>query len=167
MGAMKVVFFKSPADLRKWLDKHHATAQELWVGYYKKSSGKCSITWPESVDEALCFGWIDGVRKSVDETSYANRFTRRKLVSTWSAINITRAQELIKEGRMQPAGLQAFQKRQENKARYSYEQQGSTLGEPYERRLRANPRAWKFFRARAPWYQRTTSWWVMSAKKEE
>src|SRR5690349_14810736 len=110
---MQITFFKTPGDFRKWLAQNHATAQELWVGYYKKDSGKPSITWPESVDEALCFGWIDGLRKSVDETSYKIRFTPRRPRSIWSAVNIGRAQELIKEGRMQPAGLKAFEARTE------------------------------------------------------
>jgi len=165
---MKIVFFKTPADFREWLVKNHGTVQELWVGFYKKDSGKPSITWPESVDEALCFGWIDGVRKSVDETSYKIRFTPRKPVSVWSTVNIKRAQELIAEERMQPSGLRAFENRREDlERRYSYEQQGSKLAEEYERKLRSNAKAWSFFQTQAPWYQRTASWWVMSAKKEE
>ena len=113
---MKVTFFRSPSDLRKWLESHHATTKELWVGYYKKSSGKSSITWPESVDEALCFGWIDGIRKSLDDISYTIRFTPRKPRSIWSAVNIKRAQALTEQERMQPSGLKAFQARQENKS---------------------------------------------------
>ncbi|MFY9574703.1 MAG: bacteriocin-protection protein, partial [Blastocatellia bacterium] len=120
---MKIRFFKSPADFRKWLEKHHATVEELWVGYYKKSSGKPSITWPESVDQALCFGWIDGIRKSVDELSYKIRFTPRRPGSIWSSINIKRAQQLQSEGLMLPEGLKAFQVRKENRSGiYSYEQ---------------------------------------------
>lgn len=164
---MDVTFFKTPADFRKWLEKHHALEKELWVGYYKKDSGKPSITWPESVDEALCFGWIDGVRKSVDESSYKIRFTPRKRGSIWSAVNLKRAQELIETGRMQPAGLQAFENRKDNELRYSYEQQGAKLPEEYERKLQANPQAWSFFQAQAPGYRKMAGWWVMSAKKEE
>ena len=108
---MKIKFFRTPADLRKWFEKHHRTAQELWLGYYKKSSGKPSVTWPESVDEALCFGWIDGIRKSVDAISYTIRFTARKPSSIWSAVNINRVQALTERGRMQPEGLLAFQAR--------------------------------------------------------
>ena len=166
---MSVTFFKSPVDFRKWLEKHHETEQELWVGFYKKDSGKPSITWPESVDEALCFGWIDGLRKSVDETSYKIRFTPRKRGSIWSAVNLKRAEALIEEGRMRPAGLQAFQNRKEDRARlYSYEQPGGPkLAGEYEEKLKADPKAWEFFRAQTPWYRKTTSWWIMSAKKEE
>src|SRR5438552_12958211 len=121
-------FFRTSLDFRRWLDKNHATATELWVGFYKKGSGKASITWPESVDEALCFGWIDGIRKRVDDISYKIRFTPRRRGSIWSAINIGRAQELTKQKRMQPAGLKAFAARIENKSgAYSYEQRRAEL----------------------------------------
>src|SRR5205807_4860217 len=113
--SVKVTHFRSPAAFRQWLEKRHDTAQELWVGYYKKGSGKPSITWPESVDEALCFGWIDGIRKSVGADSYVIRFTPRRTGSIWSAVNIKRAQALADEGRMRPAGLAAFRARRENK----------------------------------------------------
>jgi uncharacterized protein YdeI (YjbR/CyaY-like superfamily) len=165
---MKLVFFRSPVDFRKWLEKHHATAQELWVGYYKKSSGKPSITWPESVDEALCFGWIDGIRKSIDDISYTIRFTPRKPDSVWSAVNIKRAQALIQQGRMEAAGLEAFQARRENKSGiYSYEQRREQLEEPYNRLLKKNKAAWDFFQAQPPSYRKAVGWWVISAKKEE
>ena len=165
---MQITFFKSPSDFRTWLEQLHATAQELWVGYYKKDTGKPSITWPESVDEALCFGWIDGLRKSVDATSYKIRFTPRRPRSIWSAVNIGRAQELIKEGRMQPAGLKAFEARTEDRSRvYLYEQKDQPLDEQYARQLRANKQAWKFFQAQTPGYQKMVSWWIVSAKKEE
>jgi uncharacterized protein YdeI (YjbR/CyaY-like superfamily) len=163
-----ITFFKTPAEFRKWLAKNHATAAELWVGFYKRDSGKPSITWPESVDEALCVGWIDGIRKNLDETSYTIRFTRRKTGSIWSAVNIKRAGELIELRRMKAAGLEAFEKRTEDRSRrYSYEQQGSQLAGEYEEKLKANSRAWQFFKAQAPGYQRVIGWWVMSAKKEE
>lgn len=163
------VFFTKPWEFREWLQKNHDKASQIWVGFYKKSSGKSSITWQESVDEALCFGWIDSVRRSVSDTSYANRFTQRKIRSTWSAINIKRAKELIRLGRMQPAGLKAFERRtDERSAIYSYEQRHSAkLSGPFEKRFRANKKAWEFFRAQAPWYQRVAAFWVVSAKKEE
>jgi uncharacterized protein YdeI (YjbR/CyaY-like superfamily) len=165
---MKITFFESPSEWRRWLERHHDEARELWVGFYKKSSGKPSITWPESVDEALSFGWIDGVRKSVDDESYSIRFTPRRPRSVWSAVNVKRARELIEMGRMHPAGLKAFEERvQERSGIYSYENQRQELAEGYARKLKANKKAWEFFRAQPPGYQRTVAHWVMSAKKEE
>jgi len=165
---MKIVFFKSPSEFRRWLKGNHDKTGELWVGFYKKDSGKPSITWPESVDEALCFGWIDGIRKSVDAISYTIRFTPRKPRSNWSAVNIRRVQELTRTGRMHAAGLKAFEARKEERSGiYSFEQKRPKLDAAYERKLQANKAAWKFFQAQAPWYHRTASWWVMSAKKEE
>ena len=161
-------FFKTPADFRKWLDKHHASAAELWVGFYKKDSGKPSITWPESVDEALSYGWIDGVRKSVDETSYKIRFTPRRPRSIWSAVNIKRVSELTREARMQPAGEKAFAARLENKSGiYAYEQRQTELPESYANELRKNKAAAKFFHSQAPSYRKVAIWWVVSAKQEE
>jgi uncharacterized protein YdeI (YjbR/CyaY-like superfamily) len=165
---MKPRFFRTPSELRKWFDGHHATATELLVGFYKKDSGRQSITWPESVDEALCVGWIDGIRRRVDEVSYTIRFTPRRPRSIWSAVNTKRVQDLIAQGRMRPAGLQAFEARQENRSGiYSYEQRGDTLVEPYAAALKRNKAAWKFFQAQAPSYQKAANWWVVSAKKEE
>ena len=165
---MKVTFFRSPSDLRNWLKKHHETTTELWVGYYKKSSGKPSITWPESVAEALCFGWIDGIRKTIDDISYKIRFSPRKRSSVWSSINIKMAQDLIDEGRMQTAGLKAFQARQENRSGiYSYEQRRDQLEEPYAGLLRKNKAAWDFFQAQPASYRNAVGWWVVSAKREE
>jgi len=165
---MKVTFFRSPSDLRKWFEKHHATVRELLVGYYKKSSGKPSITWPESVDEALCVGWIDGIRRSVDESRYTIRFTPRKPRSIWSAVNIRRARALDAEQRMQPAGLAAFAARRENRSGiYSYEQRQAELEEPYAGILRENRAAWAFFRAQPPGFRKQVIWWVVSARKEE
>jgi uncharacterized protein YdeI (YjbR/CyaY-like superfamily) len=166
---MNVTFFKSAADFGKWLEMHHATAKELWVGYYKKSSGKPGLTWPESVDQALCYGWIDGVRKSLDEFSYTNRFTPRRPRSNWSAVNIKRVQELTDQGLMQPAGLKAFQAREESRSGvYAYEQQKSdNLPEAYIQKLRRNKSAWTFFQAQPAWYRKKVIWWVVSAKKEE
>jgi uncharacterized protein YdeI (YjbR/CyaY-like superfamily) len=166
---MKPVYFPSPPDWHAWLEQHHEKHHELWVGLHKKDSGKPSITWPEAVDGALCFGWIDGVRKSISETSYVIRFTPRRPRSIWSAINIKRVGELTTLGLMRPAGLQAFERRQgDRSAIYAYEQRkGAKLRGVYEKKFRANKKAWKFFQAQPPWYQRTASWWVISAKKEE
>ncbi len=166
---MKPVFFPSPSDWHAWLEEHHETHQELLVGFHKKDSGKPSITWPEAVDGALCFGWIDGVRESLNETSYVIRFTPRRPRSIWSAINIKRVAELTKLGLMRPAGMQAFEKRTGDRSEiYAYEQRkGAKLSAAYEKKFRANKRAWKFFQAQPPWYRRTASWWVISAKKEE
>jgi len=165
---MKPKFFKSPADFRKWLKTHHATETELWVGFYKKDSGKPSITWPQSVDEALCFGWIDGIRKSIDEKSYKIRFTPRRPRSIWSAVNTKRAGELIELGLMQPAGLKEFGARKEYRSGiYSYEQRSAELPDHYGEKLKRNKAAWKFFQAQPASYRKAMNWWVLSAKKEE
>jgi uncharacterized protein YdeI (YjbR/CyaY-like superfamily) len=165
---LKPKFFKTPSDLRRWFKTHHASATELWVGFHKKDSGKASITWPQSVDEALCFGWIDGIRKSVDETSYMIRFTPRKQRSTWSMVNIKRAGELIEQGLMQAAGQSAFEARQENRSGiYSYEQRTADLPDHYGKRIKKNSAAWKFFQGQLPSYKKAAHWWVLSAKKEE
>jgi uncharacterized protein YdeI (YjbR/CyaY-like superfamily) len=164
---MPIRYFKSPDAFRRWLQKNHATARELWVGYYKKSSGKASITWPESVDEALCFGWIDGIRKSVDDFSYTIRFTPRRRGSIWSSVNLRRARELSDKGLMQPAGIAAFKARKENRSGiYSYEQRTATLDGPYEKRLKQNKAAWDFFYAQPPSYRKAMVWWIVSAKQK-
>src|SRR5882724_5466661 len=143
---MKIRYFKSPNDFRGWLQKNHATTQELWVGYYKKSSGQPSITWPESVKEALCFGWIDGIRRNVDDESYSIRFTPRKRTSVWSAINIKYVAELIELGLMRPSGLAAYEARRENKSGiYSYEQRTATIPEPYLSQFKKHKAAFEFF----------------------
>jgi uncharacterized protein YdeI (YjbR/CyaY-like superfamily) len=166
---MTPMFFATPSEFGDWLERHHATAQELWVGFHKKGSGKPSITWPESVDEALCVGWIDGMRKGIDDDSYAIRFTPRKARSTWSAVNVRRVEELTRAGRMRPAGLAAFEARtDDNTGIYSHEQERAPALEPdQERRFRANRRAWEFFQAQAPSYRKTAIWLVVSAKREE
>jgi uncharacterized protein YdeI (YjbR/CyaY-like superfamily) len=165
---MKPLFFASPADFRNWLRRNHAKAPELLVGYYKKDSGRPSITWPESVDEALCFGWIDGIRRSRDETSYTIRFTPRREKSTWSAVNVRRAQVMISEGRMMPAGIAAFERRKANKVGiYSYEQRPLELPAPYRDILRRNAAAWKFYRTQPPSYRKAAAWWILSAAREE
>jgi uncharacterized protein YdeI (YjbR/CyaY-like superfamily) len=161
-------YFRSPAEFRRWLQKHHDSADELWVGFHKRATGKPSLTWPESVDEALCVGWIDGIRKRVDDERYKIRFTPRRKGSVWSAINIRRVGELEGERRMQPAGRAAFDLRKENRSGiYAYEQRTAEIPEPYAAELRANPKAAAFFEAQPAWYRKQASWWVVSAKKEE
>jgi uncharacterized protein YdeI (YjbR/CyaY-like superfamily) len=162
-------FFASPSEFRSWLEKHHDQAAELWVGFYKKSSGRPSITWPEAVDEALCFGWIDGIRRTIDEERYANRFTPRRARSNWSAVNIKRVEELTTAGRMRPSGVAAFERRgQERPGIYSYEQRHTArLAAAQERRFRANKRAWEFFTTQSASYRTMAIWWVVSAKKDE
>jgi uncharacterized protein YdeI (YjbR/CyaY-like superfamily) len=166
---MKPVFFDSPAAFRRWLEKHHATSQELYVGYYKKHTGKPSLTWPQSVDEALCFGWIDGIRRSWDEEGYLIRFTPRRKQSIWSKINLKRVLELIEEGRMAPAGLAVYQARNPEKtSKYSFEQRETAKLPPsLEKQLRANRKAWAFFQAQPPGYRRLISFYVVSAKQDE
>jgi uncharacterized protein YdeI (YjbR/CyaY-like superfamily) len=166
--SLKISFFKTPSDFRKWLAANHAKAKELWVGFYKKDSGKPSITWPESVDEALCFGWIDGIRKSLDNESYMIRFSPRKPGSVWSAVNIRNVERLIKEKRMAPVGLKAYEARKEYRSGiYSYEQRSPELVEPYLTELKRNKPAWEFFRAQPPSYRKMMNWRIVSAKKEE
>ena len=164
---MEPVFFASPEDFRAWLEQHHASASELLVGFYKKDSGRPSITWPESVDEALCFGWIDGVRRRIDDTSYSIRFTPRRPRSTWSAVNIKRVGELTEQGRMRPAGLAAFaQRAEENSAIYAHEQRGAAQLDPAEEQLfRDSGPAWEFFQAQPASYRKAAIWWVISAKQ--
>ena len=166
--AVKPKFFKSPPSFRKWLTANHAKSKELWVGFYKKNSGKPSLAWPESVDEALCFGWIDGLRKNVDADSYKIRFSPRKPASIWSAVNIRNVERLSKEKRMQLAGLKAFAARKEYRSGiYSYEQRSPELVEPYLGKLKRNKAAWKFFAAQPPSYRKMMNWWIVSAKREE
>jgi uncharacterized protein YdeI (YjbR/CyaY-like superfamily) len=165
---MNPTFFPTPSAFRDWLEQHHAEADVLLVGFYKKGSGKPSITWPESVDEALCYGWIDGVRKRIDDVSYTIRFTPRRPGSVWSSVNIKRAEVLREQGRMRPAGLKAYEARKENKSGiYSYEQRSADLPEPYSRLLKKNKAAWSFFQAQPASYRKVVSWWIVSAKKEE
>jgi uncharacterized protein YdeI (YjbR/CyaY-like superfamily) len=166
-GGPEPIFFPTPADFRAWLAAHHVQATEVLVGFYKKGTGRPSITWPESVDEALCYGWIDGVRRSRDADSYTIRFTPRQPRSTWSAVNIARVTELTAQGRMQPAGLAAFARRQDdNSAIYAYEQrQQATLAPEEEQQFQANAPAWAFFQAQPPSYRKTALWWVVSAKQ--
>lgn len=164
---MNPQFFKTGAEFRKWLEQHHANEPELLVGYYKIGSGKESMTWSESVDEALCFGWIDGVRRSVDEVSYSIRFTPRKINSIWSNVNINKVENLIKRGLMQPAGLKLYQARKENKSGiYAFENDAKALPAEAEKLFRANQQAWDFFNKQAPSYQKIMIHHIVTAKQE-
>jgi uncharacterized protein YdeI (YjbR/CyaY-like superfamily) len=165
---VKPTFFETPAEFRLWLQKHHARETELLVGFHKKGTGKPSLTWPESVEEALCFGWIDGVRKSLGEESYVIRFSPRKAGSIWSDINSRKAQELIDQGRMAPAGLAAFKLRDPKRAGvYSFEQKQALEFPPESvESFKGNARAWSFFEAQAPSYRKAAIHWVVSAKQE-
>jgi uncharacterized protein YdeI (YjbR/CyaY-like superfamily) len=164
---MKPEFFATPADFRKWLERNHAIENELLVGFYRVGSGRKSITWSEAVDQALCFGWIDGVRRSIDDLSYQIRFTPRKPGSNWSAINIEKVAELTKQGLMRKEGLAAFEKRKEHNSRiYSYENELKKLTPDFEKAFKADRKAWKYFQSLAPSYRKTSVNWVMSAKQE-
>ena len=167
---MKPKFFKKPSDFGKWLSQYHNKKDELIVGYYKIATGKASMTWSESVDEALCYGWIDGIRHKYDEESYTIRFTPRRPKSIWSAVNIAKVKSLIKEGRMQPEGLAVYKKRTADKSNvYSFEQNSERLklSKELEKEFRKNKKAWLFFEKTAPSYKKGAIWWVISAKKEE
>jgi uncharacterized protein YdeI (YjbR/CyaY-like superfamily) len=164
---MEPVFFAKQADFRKWLLKNHKKETELLVGFYKVGSGKPSMSWSESVDVALCFGWIDGVRKSIDKDSYQIRFTQRKPTSIWSAINIKKVEELTTAGLMHPAGLESFEKRIESKSRiYSHEKEEVELPRDFKKQFKANKKAWDYFQSLAPSYKKVSIHWVMSAKQE-
>jgi uncharacterized protein YdeI (YjbR/CyaY-like superfamily) len=166
--AMKPTFFGTPKDFRRWLERNHDKADELLVGFWKRDSGKPSITWPESVDEALCFGWIDGVKKRVDESSYMHRFTPRKAGSIWSVVNTKRAKALVRLGLMAPPGLQAFERRDRKKTkRYSHEREKPAFDPAIECAFKANAQAWTFFRSQPPGYQRLLTFWIMTAKQDE
>lgn len=164
---MTPTFFATQSDFRKWLEKYHNKATELFVGFYKVDSGKPSITWTQSVDEAICFGWIDGVRKSLDNSSYCIRFTPRKPKSIWSAVNIKKVAKLTKQGLMTSAGVAIFEKREKNKTQiYSYEKNSIKLDDTFEMKFKKNKKAWTFFQSQAPSYQKPAINWVMSAKQE-
>jgi uncharacterized protein YdeI (YjbR/CyaY-like superfamily) len=164
---MKLKAFASARDFRKWLQANHETTSELLIRCFKVHAQDKGITYREALDEALCFGWIDGVRRAVDEESFSQRFTPRKSGSKWSAINVRRVKELKAGGKMHAAGLRAFARRNDgNSRRYSFEEKPSRLDPASARAFRANSRAWKFFKAQAPWYQRTSIFWVMDARKE-
>ena len=162
-------FFPTPEDFRTWLHTHHKTQTELWVGFYKKATGIATITWSESVDQALCYGWIDGIRKKVDDKSYKIRFTPRRVNSHWSAVNLAKMKELEKKGLLQAAGIAIFEKRKVAKEkRYSYEENNITeLSPVFIKELKTNEKAWAFYDNLAPSDKKATIHWVMSAKKEE
>lgn len=165
---MKPVFFANSALFRKWLEAHHQTETELLVGFYKVNSNKPSMTWSESVDQALCFGWIDGVRKGINEDSYSIRFTPRKSTSIWSAVNTEKIKALTEQGLMQPAGLRAFEQRKVEKSRvYSFESEARQLSDELVTLFRANQEAWEFYIHQAPSYQKTNNYWIMTAKQEK
>lgn len=165
---MKPKFFRDQAMLRKWLEQNYNRKDELLVGFYKKNSGRPSISWEESVDEALCFGWIDGIRKSLNEISYTIRFTPRRNNSNWSTKNINRVEELISLKLMRPAGLTAYKNRKDEKSStYSFEQRIVKLDERYESTLKKNKKAWKYFQSQVPSYRRPVIHWIMSAKQEK
>lgn len=165
---MKVIHFKSGAEFRKWLEENHVTETELWVGFYKKDSGRTGITYQEALDEALCHGWIDGIRKRVDELSYTNRFTPRTARSTWSAVNLKRIGELIAAGRMHPHGQKVYEGRDPKRAGlYSFENRPQELDAAALRQFKANKTAWDFFQAQPPGYRRLMIWRICSAKKDE
>lgn len=163
---MEPIFFAKQSDFRKWLLKNHKKETELIVGYYKVDSGKPSITWPQSVDEALCFGWIDGVRHSIDQYAYQIRFTPRKPTSIWSAVNIKKVDELTKKGLMYPAGIAAFEKRKDDKSKiYAFENEEVKLSAEFEKLFKANKKAWNYFQTLAPTYRKPTMKYIMSAKQ--
>ena len=165
---VSVTFFKTQDDFREWLENNHEKETELIVGFFKVDSGKPSMSWSQSVDQALCFGWIDGVRKSIDKESYSIRFTPRRSTSNWSAINIKKIEVLTKAGLMKPAGLKAFSLRKENKSEvYAYENDTLFLDSNYEVQFRENKKAWDFFMKQAPSYRKAIMRWIMSAVQEK
>jgi uncharacterized protein YdeI (YjbR/CyaY-like superfamily) len=168
-SVMEGTTFERPEDFRRWLEQHHDSEPELWVCYFKKGSGRASMTWPESVDEALCFGWIDGIRKRIDADRYMIRFTPRRRGSVWSAVNIGRVASLVAEGRMRPAGRDAFEARREDRSGiYSYEQRDeAALPAAFEQRFRAEEESWAWFGTQPRGYRQTAIRWVMTAKREE
>lgn len=165
---MKPLFFKTQDEFREWLDKNHQSETEVWVGYYKAGTGKQCMSYSESVDQALCFGWIDGIRKSVDAESYCNRFTPRKPKSKWSAVNIAKVKELTRLGLMEPAGLAAYSYcREENSKVYSFENPEKTLPVEFEAIFAQNHAAWEFFRKQPPSYKKMAVHWIFDAKQDK
>ena len=160
-----VIFFENQDEFNDWLEEN-AEATEIWVGYFRKSTGRASLTWSASVDVALCFGWIDGIRKTIDEHSYKIRFSPRKITSVWSAVNVSKVKELIQLGKMKPAGMHVFNNRSDMLG-YSSEDRNVPLADAYEAQIKANQPAWHFLTNLAPSYRRDSIWWVMSAKREE
>ena len=164
---MKPKFFPTQTDFRRWLEENHETATAIIVGYYNVKSGKGGMNWSESVDQALCFGWIDGVRRKIDEESYCNRFTPRRANSNWSAVNIAKVADLTEKGLMKPAGIAAFAKRAESRSGiYAYENELKQFSDEFEKQFRANEKSWEFFEKQANWYKKQMVNWVMTAKQE-
>ena len=163
------LYFATPAAFHEWLEKNHQTKSEQWIGFYRKASGRPSITWAEAVDEALCFGWIDGLRKTIDASSYKIRFTPRRPSSNWSATNIARMKDLIRDGRVRPAGITVFQRRTPAKSRvYSYEnRKAARLSSAATKLFRAESTAWRFFQQQPASYRQTAIWWMVSAKRPQ
>ena len=165
---MGPIYFATPAELRAWLEANHETAPELIVGFHRRETGRPSVIWPQVVDEALCVGWIDGIRRRVDDERFTIRLTPRRPGSIWSAVNIANVERLMAEGRMTPAGLAAYDRRDEARSRvYAYERGTAELPEAYETQLRADLAAWTFWEAQPPGYRRLAAWWVLSAKRAE
>jgi uncharacterized protein YdeI (YjbR/CyaY-like superfamily) len=167
VAGVEATYFESRAAFRAWLAENHRSPDELWVGFYKKASGRPSITYGEALDEALCFGWIDGVRQAVDNDRFRQRFTKRRAGSLWSAVNVRRMEALISEGRAAAPGLAAFESRDPAAPQYSRENQPASLGSEYETLLKARPQAWEFLQAQPPGYRRMAAVFVMTAKREE
>jgi uncharacterized protein YdeI (YjbR/CyaY-like superfamily) len=167
-ASVQPTFFRTRPAFRRWLEKNHVRRDELWIGFYKKVSGKGGLTYREALDEALCFGWIDGVRKRLDEEAFVQRFTPRRPRSYWSAVNIHRAGELQKAGMMAPSGIAAYERRtRDMPRRYSFERLPAALAPEFEATFRRNAKAWAYFEGEAPWYKRVALHWVTSAKREE
>jgi uncharacterized protein YdeI (YjbR/CyaY-like superfamily) len=167
-GSMDTLFFSSPAEFRAWLEEHHETASEVWVGYWKKATGKPSLTWSEAVDEALCFGWIDGKLQRIDGARHRQRFTPRRPKSNWSAVNVAKVAQLRAEGRMTPAGEAAFAARRDNSSELTYERRSeAAFDAEQEATFRANEAAWKWFGGQSDSYRHLATFWVVSAKRPE
>ena len=167
MEPRDVRIFESATEFRAWLDEHHATAADLWIGYYKKGVPKSSMSYREAVEEALCYGWIDGIGKRIDDEVHTNRFTPRRRTSIWSAVNIAKVAQLRADGRMHPAGIRAFEERDRRKdAIYAYENAPQEYPRDWQARFEADATAWAYWQSRTPSYRRTVTYWVMSAKQE-
>lgn len=164
----KLRFFRTSAALRRWLDRNHDKATELWIGFHRKDSGKGGITYPQALDEALCYGWIDGIRKKLDETSFTTRFTPRKKNSIWSNVNVRHVDRLKQSGKMMPPGIAAFDGKDEKRVGvYSFERDNAELEPAMKTRFRKNPKAWKFFESQPPYYRKLAAWYVISAKRDD
>ena len=168
VSAENLRFFRSSADFRRWLEKNHDKASELWLGFHRKDSGKRGLTYHEALDEALCFGWIDGIRKKLDESSFTNRFTPRRPGSIWSNVNVAHVERLTRAGRMRPSGIAAFEAKDDARTGvYSFERENAKLDPDMELRFRKNRTAWKYFQAAPAYYRKLVTWWIVSAKRVE